>query len=61
MTAIAEKLDIKLTTWKPETASEVTMLVGEIIELADSEALDIVQGRHVEQEVLDLLDEDTSR
>jgi hypothetical protein len=30
--------------------------VAEIIELADSNALDIVRSRQVEQEVLDILD-----
>jgi hypothetical protein len=31
-------------------------LVAEIIELADSDALDVVRSRQVEQEVLDILD-----
>ena len=58
MTAIAEKLDEKLTTWDRETASMVERMVGEIIELADNDVLDIVPSRAVVQEVLDIIDED---
>ncbi|MEZ5329278.1 MAG: hypothetical protein R3F19_29870 [Verrucomicrobiales bacterium] len=58
MTALAEKLDEKLATWNRETASEVERMVGEIIELADNDVLDIVPSRAVVQEVLDILDED---
>jgi hypothetical protein len=61
MDAIAEKLDSKLRQWKPETSNEVRALVAEIIELADDDALDVMRSRAVEQEVLDLLDEPTSR
>ena len=61
MTAVAEKLDQKLTAWDPNTAHEVEHLVEEIIELADAKGLDILRSRRVEQEVLDLLDEDTTR
>ncbi|MBI3986420.1 MAG: hypothetical protein HY343_05850 [Lentisphaerae bacterium] len=61
MTAIAEKLDQKLTTWSAETAHEVESLVGEIIEIADGDGLDILRCRHVEQEVLDILDENKTR
>lgn len=57
MTAIAEQLDRKLVTWKPETAAQVERLIGEIIEWTDSDALDLIHSRQVEQEVLDLLDE----
>jgi len=56
MTAIAKKLDAKMSHWTPETAKKVEKLVAEIIELADSNALDIVRSRQVEQEVLDILD-----
>ena len=56
MTAIAKKLDAKMSRWKPETAKKVEKLVAEIIELADSDALDVVRSRQVEQEVLDILD-----
>ena len=61
MTAIAERLDQKLIVWDANTAHEVEHLVEEIIELADAEGLDILRSRRVEQEVLDLLDEDTTR
>lgn len=57
MTAIAEQLDQKLATWKPDTAAEVERLVAEIIEWTDSDALHLMHSREVEQEVLDLIDE----
>jgi hypothetical protein len=56
MTAIAEKLDTKLKGWRPETASEVERLVDEIIEMADTDVLDILPSRTLVQEVLDLID-----
>jgi hypothetical protein len=37
------------------------VLVAEIIELADNDALDICCSRNVEQEVLNILDEPTPR
>ena len=45
-----------MSRWTPETAKKVEKLVAEIIELADSDALDVVRSRQVEQEVLDILD-----
>jgi hypothetical protein len=57
MEAVVEKLESKLHEWKPETSRKVRELVAEIIELADDDALDIGRARHVEQEVLELLDE----
>jgi len=57
MTAIAKKLDEKLTRWAPETAKKVEQLVAEIIDLADHDALDLARSREVEQEVLDIIDE----
>lgn len=60
-TVIAEKLDRKLTTWDAVTAQEVEHLVAEIIDLADTDGLDLLRSRQVEQEVMDILDEDTSR
>ena len=61
MTVLAERLDERLGKWTPETAGEVTHLVEEIIALADTDGLDLLRTRQVEQEVLDLLDEDTAR
>lgn len=61
MDVLAEQLDRKLREWSPETAEQVRSEVIEIIELADKGLLDIVRSRKVEQEVLDLLDEPTSR
>lgn len=61
MDAIAEKLDAKLHEWKPEISGEVRARVAELIDLADSEVLDVMRSRKVEQEVLDLLDEAASR
>jgi len=61
MDALLEKLDTKLREWKPDTADEVRQRVAEIMELADQDALDLLRSRVVEQEVLDLLDEPTTR
>ncbi|MBV9038869.1 MAG: hypothetical protein JO182_30570 [Acidobacteriaceae bacterium] len=61
MDALLEKLDIKLREWKPETAEDVRQRVGEIIDLADQNALDLLRSRSVEQEVLDLLDQPISQ
>jgi hypothetical protein len=58
MDAIAEKLDTRLHEWKPEISDEVRALVAEIIDLADTDTLDLIRARGVEQEVLD---ESTSR
>ncbi len=61
MDAIAEKLDTKLSKWKPEISEEVRALVSQVIEAADNDALDLIRSRAVEQEVLDQLDEPTAR
>ena len=57
MDVLAERLDAKLCEWKQATATEVRERVMEIIDLADSGVLDVIQSRSVEQEVLDVLDE----
>ena len=59
--AIAEKLDTKLSKWKPEISQEVRALVSQVIDAADNDALDLVRSRAVEQEVLDQLDGSASR
>jgi hypothetical protein len=59
--AIAEKLDTKLSKWKPEVSREVRVLVAQVIEAADNDALDVMRSRAAEQEVLDQLDEPASR
>jgi hypothetical protein len=61
MDVLVERLDRKLREWSPETAEQVRSQIVEIIELADQGLLDLVRSRKVEQEVLDLLDEPTSR
>jgi hypothetical protein len=61
MDALAEQLDVKLRQWQPETAEQVRQCVAEIIALADQNALDVLRSRIVEQEVLDILDESTTR
>ena len=61
MDALAEMLDTKLRTWKPETAAQVRERVAEVIELADEDVLDVMRSRAREQEVLDLLDEPPAR
>ena len=61
MDILAEKLDKKLREWTPNTVSLVRQHITEIIDLADHDALDITQSRFVEQEILDILDEPTTR
>lgn len=61
MEAIAEQLETKLHEWKPETSQRVRVLVAEIIELADDDALDIGRSREAEQEVLNILDAPSTR
>jgi hypothetical protein len=61
MDALAEKLDSKLRTWKPETAAQVRERVSEVIALADDDVLDVMHSRAREQEVMDLLDEPPTR
>jgi hypothetical protein len=61
MDAIVEKLDAKLSQWKPEISEEVRSLISEVINAADEDALDLIRSRAVEQEVLDSLDDPASR
>ena len=61
MDALVERLEARLREWKPETAAEVRERVAEVIELADHDVLDLMRPRATEQEVLDLLDEPTTR
>jgi N-acyl-L-homoserine lactone synthetase len=61
MEALLEKLGMRLREWSPDTATQVRQVVAEIIDLADHDALDLVRSRVVEQEVLDIIDEPTSR
>jgi hypothetical protein len=61
MTALAQKLDRRLSTWRPEVVEEVSSMIAEVIELADADGLDLLRSRRVEQEVLDLLDEAKTR
>jgi hypothetical protein len=57
MTQLAQKLDKKLATWRPEVAAQVEQIVTEVMELADANAVDLLPSRTVVQEVLDTLDE----
>jgi hypothetical protein len=61
MDALVKDLNAKLLQWKPEMADRVRQTVSEIIEMADHDGLDILPSRAVEQDVLDLLDEPTTR
>jgi hypothetical protein len=69
MDAVVEDLNAKLRQWKPELADsakrtlrdQVRQTVSEIIETADSDGLDLLPSRTVEQDVLDLLDEPATR
>ena len=61
MDALVERLDARLREWKPETADQVRQCMAEVIALADQDVLDVMRPRATEQEVLDLLDEPTTR
>lgn len=61
MSPIAQQLAEKLDRWEPEISRRVETLVAEIMDLADTGALDLLRSREVEQEVLDLLDEPLPR
>jgi hypothetical protein len=52
-----EMSNVKLARWQPDVAELARQFIGEIMDLADQDALDILRSRFVEQEVLDLLDE----
>jgi Mg2+/Co2+ transporter CorC len=58
---LVERLDARLREWKPETAAQARQCMAEVIELADQDVLDVMRPRATEQEVLDLLDEPTTR
>jgi hypothetical protein len=57
MTQLAQKLDKKLASWRPEVAAQVEQSISDVIELADTDTLDLQPSRTVVQEVLDTLDE----
>jgi hypothetical protein len=61
MDILLERLDSRLREWERETAEDVRQRVAEIIDLADQNALDLSRSRELEQEVLNMLDEPTSR
>lgn len=61
MDALAEKPGARLRQRKPEAAAEAREHVAEVIKLADRDVLDVTRSRATEREVLDLLDESTSR
>ena len=61
MDALVERLDAKLREWKPETVAQTDQCLAEVIDLADLDVLDLTRSRAAKQEVLDLLDEPTSR
>jgi len=41
---LVERLELKLRAWPPETAAQVRQRLGEIVELADQGALDVVRS-----------------
>jgi len=61
MDSLAELLDQKFHQWQPQTSEEVRRWVTEIIMLADHDTLGLLRSRSVEQSVLDLIDEPTTR
>ena len=61
MDALTEKLEARLREWKPDTAAQARERIAEVIELADHDVLDLLRSRAAKQEVLNLLDEPTTR
>ncbi|HEX9255209.1 MAG TPA: hypothetical protein VF938_06675 [Candidatus Angelobacter sp.] len=61
MDTVVEKLETKLSQWKPEISAEIRALISEVIDAADHDALDLIRSRVIEQEVLDHLDEPAAR
>ena len=61
MDTLVEQLDAKLRVWQPSMANQVRQRIAEIIEVADQDALDVLRSRAVEQEVLDSIDEPSTR
>ncbi len=61
MDALAERLDARLREWRPETAAQARERIAELIELADADLLDVARSRLIEQEVLDSIDEPSTR
>lgn len=61
MSPVARQLAEKLDQWEPEVSRKVETLVSEIMDLADTGALELLRSRAAEQEVLDILDEPPSR
>lgn len=59
MDSVVETLNMKLNQWKPDVAEQVKHYILEIMEMADQGSLDLARSRLVEQEVLDLLDDET--
>ena len=49
MTVIALKLDSKVAHWNFDTVLQVERLIEEIIEMAESDALDVLPSRSLEQ------------
>jgi hypothetical protein len=58
---LLEQLDEKFRSWQPEVADQVRERIGEIIKMADHDALDLLRSRTIEQEVMESLDEPTTR
>ena len=45
MTQLAQKLDKKLASWRPEVAAQVEQIVSDVIELADTDILYLQPSR----------------
>ena len=56
MTTIATELDRHIARWPEETRLQAEQLVLDVIRWGDSQSLDCMRGRDVEQDVLDILD-----
>ena len=56
MTTVATDLDKHLCLWPEDTRLAVEEIVADVIRWGDAHSADLMRGREVEQDVLDILD-----
>lgn len=56
MQSVAEDLDKHLHSWPEDTRLLVENIITDVIQWGEARAADLMRGREVEQETLDILD-----
>jgi len=56
MTAVAVDLDNHLNLWPEDTRMAVEAIVADAIRWGDAHSADLLRGRNLEQDVLDIID-----